>query len=1105
MAALELKLLGGFELCDGAGEKVPIRSKKLRALLGYLGLQPDKTHEREVLATLLWGDRTEAKSRQSLRQGLLTLRKCLEAAGVDLLQIDGSTLSVDGALLQVDAIEFEHHARQGDVARACDLYAGDLLIGLNGISESFDEWLVPERSRLHSLACEVFERWGEACCRDDRVDTAIEVISRLVTLNPLHEGGHRLLMQALARAGRRADALQVYRTLTHTLRRELDVQPEQETTRLFDAIRLQGAAPTAGLSSKPQPTDAADPRAAADKPSIAVLPFLNLSGDRKQDILGDGLAEDLTTALSRFRWLFVISRNSAFRYKGELPDVRDVGRDLGARYVVEGSVLRGDDKVRVTAQLIETASGNHVWAQRYDRAAADLFELQDQLTDDIAGSIEPELADVERTRAHGQKPENLSAWENYQLGLWNLYQFTKSTTSEGRQLLERAIDCDPTFASAYAGLAYGHLMDVGLGFGNTPDLSVSSALIAARKAVELDDRDAFAHCVLGRVHTFLGDDSTALDELRTSLALTPSFAFAHYGLGHALIGANRPDEAIRAFDTANRLSPRDPFLWLFDTLRSFAHFMDDDFERSIELAERAIGRSGPPSYWPHVHLAAALSRLGRIDRARQAVENARDCAPNLSIEFLNKSLPYGPKPHFDGYLEALRAAGLSEFAGDENAEKTSETVDQMAARTPIGAAPRHDQAVLDVPKGPPLVPPDKPSIAVLPFDNLSGDPGQEYFADAITEDIITALSKIRWFFVIARHSSFAFKGRTSSVADIARELGVRYVLEGSVRKDDARVRVTAQLIDATTAGHVWAERYDHELADFFTLQDEMTQTIVAAIEPELTAAERERAMRKPPESLDAWDLFHRALWHLYQFTDDGNREADRLLHAALEADATFAQAHAALAYLRMTDVMHMRTESRDATLAEGLAAARKAIALDDREPLGHLACGRIQLMRCEYDDSIFELEKALALNPNFAQAYLGLGMTLHFVGRHEQAIECYEKATRLSPHDPYLWAFHMMRAYALVELHRHDEALIWARSATHQGNALFWAWAILAVTLGHLGRIEEAKPVVAELLRRNPKFSCAFARDGLYYSQWPEELEYYIEGLRKAGVPLEGG
>ena len=397
--------------------------------------------------------------------------------------------------------------------------------------------------------------------------------------------------------------------------------------------------------------------------------------------------------------------------------------------------------------------------------------------------------------------------------------------------------------------------------------------------------------------------------------------------------------------------------------------------------------------------------------------------------------------------------------------------------------------------------PDKPSIAVLPFTNMSGDPEQEYLADGLAEDLITALSKNRWFFVIARNSTFTYKGQAVEVKQVARELGVRYVLEGSVRKAGNRVRVAAQLIDATTGAHVWAENHDREIEDIFELQDEMTQTIVAVVEPELGAFERERAARKPPESLDAWETYQRALWHMWTFTRDGTVEALRLLQRAHELDPTFASVYAHEAYSHYLYLILGYAESPDESLAAGLAAAKKAIALDDKDPVAYFALGRVLMMQGEHDASIAELEMALRLNPNFAQAYHGLGFALALSGRLEEAVKCLEMAIRLSPRDPLTWGSTVVHSLTSTLMHDFEEAVRWARMAIREPRAKgYGPQATLAAALGNLGQLDEARAAVGKALEAKPDLSLSYLAKTLPTKK-PGGLDPYLDGLRKAGLP----
>ncbi len=396
--------------------------------------------------------------------------------------------------------------------------------------------------------------------------------------------------------------------------------------------------------------------------------------------------------------------------------------------------------------------------------------------------------------------------------------------------------------------------------------------------------------------------------------------------------------------------------------------------------------------------------------------------------------------------------------------------------------------------------PHKPSIAVLPFSNMSGDPDQEFFSDGITEDIITALSKIRWFFVIARNTTFSYKGQPVDVKQVAEELGVRYVLEGSVRKAGTRVRLTAQLIDAATGNHVWAERYDRDLSDIFALQDEMTQTIVGAIEPELGSVERERARRKPPESLDAWSCYQRGLWHLFRFTKVDNDEAEGLFQRAAELDPGFSGAFMGLATVGYWNVLFGHAESPEETLANAFTAARTAVSLDDKDAMAHWALGRVYTQMGESEAAFAELEKALAINPSFAHAYFSLGWAQILAGRMEEAIPHIDQALRLNPHDPSLWTFLIGRAIALLLLHRYAEAVEGARHALRQPTANFLTLATLVSALGHLGEIDDAHAALEQLYRLRTDFSRTLVARLIRFRNEPERA-CFLNGLRKAGVP----
>ena len=397
--------------------------------------------------------------------------------------------------------------------------------------------------------------------------------------------------------------------------------------------------------------------------------------------------------------------------------------------------------------------------------------------------------------------------------------------------------------------------------------------------------------------------------------------------------------------------------------------------------------------------------------------------------------------------------------------------------------------------------PDKPSIAILPFDNMSGDPEQEYLADGITEDLITALSKVWWFFVIARNSTFSYKGKAPDIKSVGRELGVKYVMEGSLRKVGNRVRITAQLIDATNGHHVWAERYDRQIEDIFDLQDEMTQTIIGAVEPEISAVERARVASKPPESLDAWECFQRGVWHMWSYGKDDHENALKYLTKASELDPAFAPAHAYRGYVHYQSVVMHWSKDFKTSLDEGMKAARKALAADQRDAVAYFSIGRIYMMQGKQDDAIAALETSVELNPSFAQAHHGLCMALCLAGRLEEAHAACSMCERLSPRDPILWASLAVQALTSILAEDYETALIWAQKAKRHPKATgYWPHAMMAAPLAHLGRIEEAKSEVQEMLVVVPTMTISQLGE-TYPTSQPGGLEPYLHGLRLAGLP----
>jgi adenylate cyclase len=398
--------------------------------------------------------------------------------------------------------------------------------------------------------------------------------------------------------------------------------------------------------------------------------------------------------------------------------------------------------------------------------------------------------------------------------------------------------------------------------------------------------------------------------------------------------------------------------------------------------------------------------------------------------------------------------------------------------------------------------PEKPSIAVLPFQNMSGDPEQEYFADGIAEDVITLLSKSRGLFVIARNSTFTYKGRALDVKAVGRELGVRYVLEGSVRKAANRVRVTAQLIEAATGGHLWAERYDRDLTDIFAVQDEITASVSAAILPTMERSERERAARKPPDSLDAWECYHRGMWHFAKIEAAENALARSFFDRATALDPEFACAHAAISFAFAFDAVlffPFPLSERAEIVSRAGEHARRSIVLDPAEAVGHCALAVVLLLMGRHAEAMTEADLAVSLDPNSAWAYGTQGNARAWGGRPREAVEPIKTAMRLSPFDPLMsfWQHFLARAYYWMG--EYQEALVVARQVCQTYPNFQSAYRTLVAALGQTEQTNEARTVTAEALERfGENFRAAFLTRQA--ENRPEDQDHLIEGYRKAGV-----
>ena len=393
------------------------------------------------------------------------------------------------------------------------------------------------------------------------------------------------------------------------------------------------------------------------------------------------------------------------------------------------------------------------------------------------------------------------------------------------------------------------------------------------------------------------------------------------------------------------------------------------------------------------------------------------------------------------------------------------------------------------------------SIAVLPFTNLSGDPDQEYFADGITEDIITDLSKYGPFVVISRNSTFTYKGTAVNVKDVARELGVQYVLEGSVQKSGDRVRITSQLIDAVADKHIWAERYDRKIEDIFSLQDEISQSIVASVAPEFLSAEMKRAQRKETRNLDAWDSFMRGYWHFMRFTKDDIGTAQDLLREAIELDPNQANYHGLLGVTHALEAFYGWSGSREESFRKALESAERGLALDDQDAQVIRSAGLVHFFMKNHDVALDYYERSVQANPYDAESRALLGAALGVAGDYDAALYQFERALRLSPRDLHIATWYQYMGTAAFVAGRDEDAAEWTIKAIQSNPQLPAGHRTLASIYGNSGRLGEAAVAREKLLDLQPDLTIAQLRDSLPYFKKPEDLERYLEGLRKAGLP----
>jgi TolB-like protein/Tfp pilus assembly protein PilF len=707
--------------------------------------------------------------------------------------------------------------------------------------------------------------------------------------------------------------------------------------------------------------------AAADsvgRPAIAILPFETLGGtnDRAatdESFFADGVAEEITAALSRMRSLIVIARSSTQRYRKQPVSLAQVARDLGVRYVVLGSVRRADGTVRINARLVEAATGTQIWASHYDGKLEDVFALEDRITGQVIAAIAPTIRSVEIERARRKRPDSMEAYDYIMRALPQVWALTEDGGMEALALTQRAIALEPNYALAYALGAWCHFWQFVNGWPADLEATRVEGLRLARAALRLDNEDPDVLAMVGAAEATLGrnlDYAAAL--IDKALTIDPNSAWAWIRGGYCHVYRGQDALALQYFERAEKLSPFDPLNFNRHVGVAMAHFIAGRYELAVEAAAKAL-LERPHLTWGHRVIAAAYGQLGWRAEGTAAVEKVRHYSPGATVTSVMHVMALESEELRGRFAEGLRRAGLPD--GENTADA-------------------------------------RPSVAVLPFLAISEEGDEGNLADGLTEDIITDLSRVSGLFVMARNAVSVYRGKPVRVQQAAQALGVRYVLEGSVRAAGDSVRITVQLIDGKTEGQVWAERYDRALTDILALQDEIARSVAEALKVRLLPEELAAIARRPTADPEAYQyyLLGRSFFLRSGWGQRAMKVARQMFVKAVAVDPRYARAYAAIANC---DSYLLCMGDPSTSFETILAQCALALELEPDLADAHAAKGLALFTAGRAAEAEAELDRAMTLAPDSFEAYFFAGRCQRARGDHARAAILFERAGELQPDD----------------------------------------------------------------------------------------------------------
>ena len=801
-----------------------------------------------------------------------------------------------------------------------------------------------------------------------------------------------------------------------------------------------------------------------DRPSIAVLPFDNWTGESSRDYLGEGLTENIIAVLSRSHDLFVIARNSSFTYQNKPVKVQQVAEDLGVRYVLEGSVQQSGERLRITAQLVDAIDGKHLWAERYDRDVQDVFQVMDEIADRILVAMKVKLTMGDSAAVYRAGVKELETFLLISRGNRRFEVQTSENHAQAESLFNEALKREPDSFATNLWMGRLHQQKVNLGISKDPKQDLETAFGYANRALEIQEQ-ASAYSLLASLSVWSRNHERAIQYADRAVELGPMRGLDIGIAGWAKSWSGQPEEGIKLMQRSMRL---DPFHapWLSSVLAT-AYHMVGRYEDAKTIFEDLLNSEKADQHtriFPLMNLAVIAVQQGDVKLAQTYIKQLLSRSPSMNLSLPTRILTFFEDRQFaEVYLDAMRKAGL--------------------------------------PEHPPGTKPEKPSIAVLPFANLSDDKDQEYFADGMTDDLITDLSKVSSLIVIARNSVFTYKGKAVKVQEVAKDLNVTHVFEGSVQRDEGQVRINAKLVDANTGAHLWGDTFDRPYQDIFELQDEVAGKIVDALKVTLTTEEETKLAHKPTDNLEAYELYLKARGQHYSASFEGMARGLELYQEAIDKDPAFAEAYAgdaALASYVWRNNYILRNIHGQAARKRYERSVARALRLEPANAEARTTLAVVQFFDGELSNAIDTVQDVVRTEPNSAFSRRDLAYLLIMANKREEAVKEIEASHRLDPKPNTLdstttaWVYFAVRQY--------EEALAFYRSVATGAPDSFNGHNGLAATYAQMGQLKLATEAGKPGLRIWPPYNWRVFERSFHF--WPEDVrDRYIEGLREAGVP----